>query len=253
MKITLDKLSAGYDGKRLFSDISAELQPGKPHFLAGPNGGGKSTLLKLMCNYLPPVSGTVLLDDKPIGKYSFAERARRLGVVWQSVRPGLDFSVLDMAAVIASARFPRLGKLPAGDKELIYSSLERFGLLDKAQHRFSTLSGGEAQRLLLAGMMVLAPDVMLLDEPTSALDPAWRNRVFEFLEEYACNHTVLIVTHDLELIGRAGGTLWLLDRAGNFISGRADALLNSETLSRVYACNASVIKAPGRPTRIYFD
>ena len=98
MKITLDKLSAGYDGKRLFSDISAELQPGKPHFLAGPNGGGKSTLLKLMCNYLQPVSGTVLLDDKPIGKYSFAERARRLGVVWQSVRPGLDFSVLDMAA-----------------------------------------------------------------------------------------------------------------------------------------------------------
>ncbi len=240
MKITLEDLSFGYDGKLLFSGISAELFPGKLHTLAGPNGCGKSTLLKLMCNYLSPLAGRVLLDDKPIGEYSFAERSRRVGVVWQAVTPGLDFSVETMVEIIASARFPRLGKLSKVDKERIEQNLEKFGLLEKSRQLFSTLSGGEKQLLMLAAAATLEPDVLLLDEPTSALDPAKCNLVTGFLQEYAKTHTVWAITHDLTLPCKAEGELWLLDKEGNFYSGKTENMLNSELLSKVYNTQASV-------------
>ena len=252
MKITLDSLAFGYNGNLLFSDISAELSPGKLHTLAGPNGCGQSTLLKLMCSYLEPVSGRVLLDDKPIGKYSFAERSRRLGVVWQSVDPGLDFSVETMVEILASARFPRLGKLSAENKKLIHENLERFGLLDRSRQLFSTLSGGEKQLLLLAAAATLEPDVLLLDEPTSALDPAKSHLAIDFLNGYAREHTVLAITHDMTLPCEAGGQLWLLDKSGNFSSGNTGEMLTSEHLSRIYETPVSVESDSKGRKRVFF-
>ena len=252
MKLTLDKLSFGYNGKMLFSDISAELSPGKLHTLAGPNGCGKSTLLKLMCNYLAPLSGRVFLDDKAIEKYSFAERSRRLGVVWQTLTPGLDFSVETMVEIIASARFPRLGKLSKSDKECIEENLEKFGLLAKSRQLFSTLSGGEKQLLMLAAAATLEPDILMLDEPTSALDPAKSNLAIKFLNEYAQKHTVLAITHDLTLPCEAGGKLWLLDKAGNFSSGNTEDMLTSEQLSKVYNTPATVETNSKGQKRVFF-
>ena len=252
MKITLDNISFGYNGKMLFSAISAELAPGKLHTLAGPNGCGKSTLLKIMCNYLTPLSGKVLLDGKSIEKYPFANRARHLGVVWQSVNPGLDFSVETMVEILASARFPRLGKLPASDRERIEQYLEKFGLSDKSRQLFSTLSGGEKQLLMLAAAATLAPDILLLDEPTSALDPAKCNMVTDFLLEYAKDHTVLAITHDLALPCKAAGELWLLDKAGNFYAGSTETMLNGELLSKVYNTPVSVETNKNGQKRVFF-
>lgn len=252
MNLTLENIAFGYGKKQLFTDISATLTPGRIHSLAGPNGCGKSTLLKIMCNYLTPLTGSVKLGGKAISEYSSAERSRRIGVVWQSLNPGLDFSVQDMVQIIASSRFPRLGALSESDKQLIYKNLERFGLPDKHQQLFSTLSGGEKQQLMLAAAATLEPDVLLLDEPASALDPANRRLACDFLEEYACDHTVLAITHDLTLPCRSGGVLFLMDKAGNFHAGEAGKLLNSDLLSQVYNTPTAVENSNGK-IRVFFD
>ena len=116
--------------------------------------------------------------------------------------------------MLAAARFPRWGKLQSGERSRIAEALQLFGLSDSADQSIQQLSGGELQRAMLAGAWALQPDVMLLDEPTSALDPAWRNQAVKNLEDYAREHIVLVVTHDMELVGRAGNSLWMLDGQG---------------------------------------
>ena len=108
MKMRINDLTFGYGAKPLFSGITTALEPGRLYTLAGPNGCGKSTLLKLLCNYLAPQQGEVWLDDKPIAQYSHLERARKVGVVWQSTVPGLDFTAQEVVEITASARFDRL-------------------------------------------------------------------------------------------------------------------------------------------------
>lgn len=253
MNLQMDDLSFAYGKRVLFSNISGTLQPGSVHFLAGPNGSGKSTLLKLLCGCLQPKNGMVKLDDTEIRKFSNLVRARKLGVVWQSIAGELDFSVREVVTVLAGARFPRLGKLARADELRIDEMLEKFGLEKLSQQPFNTLSGGERQRTALAGAWTLDPEILLLDEPTSALDPAWRNKVMTLLEEYASTHTVLMITHDLELLSRANGQVWLLDNAGNFYCGNHSSMLIVERLSQIYNTPAQIeISADGK-RRIYFD
>lgn len=251
MNITLENISFAYSKTPLFENISAQLAPGKVHFLAGPNGCGKSTLLKIMAGFLAPLSGTVKLDERPLDSYSDGERARIMGVMWQDLPTSLDFTVRETVEIFASARFKRLQKLSAEEQSSIDQALLDVGLFDLALRRINTLSGGERQRMMLAGVMALAPEVMLLDEPTCALDPAHRNMVFALLKEYAKKHTVLVITHDLELLARAEDQVWLLDSEKNFQSGRADMILTESVLSKVYNAPAKVIWQDTR--RIYFD
>ena len=115
------------------------------------------------------------------------------------------------------------------------------------------LSGGEKQQLMLAAAATLEPDILLLDEPASALDPANRNLAWDFLEEYSRTHTVLAITHDLTMPCRSGGMLLLLDKAGNFYSGEAEKLLNSELLSQVYNTLTTVETTASGKKRVFFD
>lgn len=253
MNLQVDNLSFSYGKSALLSTVSGSLQPGNVHFLAGPNGSGKSTLLKLLCGCLQPQSGTVKLDGTEIRKIRNIVRARKLGVVWQSIGGELDFSVREVVAVLAGARFPRLGRLARADELRITEMLEKFGLEKLSRQPFNTLSGGERQRVALAGAWTLEPEILLLDEPTSALDPAWRNKVMTLLEEYAASHTVLMITHDLELLSRACGQVWMLDNAGNFYRGDHSSMLTSERLSQIYNTPAQIEISADSRRRIYFD
>ena len=247
MKMRINDLTFGYGAKPLFSGITTALEPGRLYTLAGPNGCGKSTLLKLLCNYLAPQQGEVWLDDKPIAQYSHLERARKVGVVWQSTVPGLDFAAQEVVEITASARFDR------ADKDSIYNALAHFNLQEKRQQSFATLSGGEKQQVMLAGAMALTPEVLLLDEPTSALDPANCRMVADFITQYAQEHIVLVITHDLYIPCHGGGDLWLLDKNGNFYSGSCEKMLNSELLSKVYNTPATVECSSNGRKRVFFD
>ena len=117
---------------------------------------------------------------------------------------------------------------------------------------FNSLSGGKRRRKILEEALLSRPDLLLLDEPASALDPANRRLAYDFLEEYACDHTVLAITHDLTLPCRGGGVLFLMDKAGNFHAGEAGKLLNSDLLSQVYNTPTAVENSNGK-IRVFFD
>lgn len=253
MILSLENLTFAYGKRVLFANLNATLAPGRIHYLAGPNGAGKSTLLKLLCGYLTAQSGQVKLDGSALQKLKSSFRARHLGVVWQNSAPALDFSVREAVEIAASARFPRWGVMSSSDHQMIDNALAMFGLQHLSDQLLHTLSGGERQKTALAGIFALEPDIMLLDEPTSALDPAARNLVIEKLENYAQNHTVLVITHDLELLGRATGAVWMLDKAGNFFSGQANETVTEKILSQVYDTTAVLETASNGRKRIFFD
>lgn len=253
MKLTIENISYSFGKREILKNISFELHPGNIHFLAGPNGAGKSTLLKILCGYYQPRSGRVMLNERNLQHISGAERAALMGVLWQNVAPALDFTVQEMTALVSSGKFSYWQDMQPYQAEKIDMELQKFELYDLAEQTFNTLSGGEQQRVLLAGLSLLAPQIMLLDEPTSDLDVFYRKLVMRHLHKHAKNNIVLVITHDFELLARAVGTVSLLADNGNFYSGNASEILTGEILSKVYRTPANVIRDDNGIRRIFFD
>lgn len=183
MPVTLSGVGHTWNDRNpLFSDLSWTLRRGVVTALVGPSGSGKSTLLALMAGMLEPVYGT-------------ADRTPGLRSVWVFQNPhgvarrtALDHVVLPFLAHGASR-----AEAISGAMTLLHS----FGIADRASHRFSELSGGEAQRLMLARGIAAKPDVMLVDEPTAQLDRATADEVNLSIGELAARGTAVVVaTHD---------------------------------------------------------
>src|SRR5262245_51773420 len=169
-------LSYGYasgrgDG-RTFSlrEVSVDVPRGSLTGLLGPNGCGKTTLLRLLAGMLTPSHGTVDLNGRPLTSLSRREIARRVAVVPQETHPAFDYTVLEM---VLMGRHPHLGALqlegPA-DLAIAVAALGATGTEHLAARAYMTLSGGEKQRVIIASALTQASDVLLLDEPTASLD-----------------------------------------------------------------------------------
>src|SRR5512138_3008589 len=170
------ELSYGYRGRRddrgRFSlhDVTVHVGPGSLTGLLGPNGCGKTTLLKLLSGVLTPHHGTVTLDGTPLSRLSRREIARHIAVVPQETHPAFDYTVMEM---VLMGRHPHLGAMqlegPA-DLSLARDALAATGTAHLADRAYMTLSGGEKQRVIIASALTQASEVLLLDEPTASLD-----------------------------------------------------------------------------------
>lgn len=198
--IELENVAYSYGGGELLSDISLKLAPGSFHFLTGPSGAGKTTLMKLCYGALLPTAGHVRLfgdDVRSLGRDDIALVRRRVGVVHQDVQ-FLDH--LDVAENIAlpltvSGRHAEAGGSDLGEL------MTWVGLTNRADALPPELSGGERQRAALARAVIMSPDVVLADEPTGNIDWEMSQRLLTLLIELnKMGKTVLIATHDLSLI-----------------------------------------------------
>ena len=201
--IELDKVSYGYGGTRLLSEISLKLSPGSFHFLTGPSGAGKTTLLKLCYLELAANKGRVVAfgrDASEFGRDGVAQLRRRVGVVHQDCR-FLDHLTLaeNVSLPLTTAAKP----LEQHGDEL-HELLSWVGLQDRQDALPPELSGGERQRAALARALILSPDVILADEPTGNVDWDMSLRLLTLLVELnRMGKAVLIATHDLNLIRQA--------------------------------------------------
>lgn len=240
-------------GKRpLLRDLSFHAGPGSLVMLAGPNGVGKSSLLRVLAGLTTPAEGSFCAADKTlagsagtsVSALSARERARRIALVSQKAESHIPLDVLHIV---------RLGRAPwqglfgrdAGDDRLALKALEQTGLSHLANAPFSSLSGGEQQRVMLARALCQSPELLLLDEPTSALDPAWQLGVMELLRG-ACRNglTVIMATHDLGLAARWGDAILLLHKGGCAGWGSPETVLTPATLQQVYGCEFHVDQQP---------
>jgi len=169
--------------------------------LLGPNGCGKTTLLKLMAGVLRPESGTVTLEGRVLADMPRRTAARHLAVVPQDTHPAFDYTSLE---IVLMGRHPHLRPTQLegpGDLAIAYESLEATGTLHLATRPFTSLSGGERQRVVIASALAQQPDILLLDEPTASLDPERRMdlaRTVRTLVEGG--RTVLAATHDADFV-----------------------------------------------------
>ncbi|WP_035104718.1 metal ABC transporter ATP-binding protein [Desulfohalovibrio reitneri] len=192
MSIDVDHLSFSYDGRPVLRDVSLHLGEGEYLAVLGPNGGGKTTLLKLLVGLLRPDEGEIRLFGKPPGKV-----LDRVGYVPQHGEGNRAFPVRALDVALMGLHLHRPGK---GDRERAMEALKRVEMADRAERLFADLSGGEAQRVLIARALASRPDLLLLDEPTSSIDPHGRFCFYEFLAGLARDTTVVVVSHDLSIM-----------------------------------------------------
>lgn len=187
-------------GPEVLRDINFHLLPGSFHFLTGPSGAGKTSLLRLLFMSLKPSRGTIRLFGQNCAALSRADGAdlrRRIGVVFQ------DFRLLDHMTVWENVALPLrvFGKSEASYRDDVTDLLKWVGLGDRMTANPRILSGGEKQRVAIARAVIGKPELLLADEPTGNVDPAMANRLLRlFIELNRLGTSVVIATHDFQLM-----------------------------------------------------
>jgi iron complex transport system ATP-binding protein len=222
--------------------VSVSIPKGGLVGILGPNGSGKTTLLRLLSGTRRPTSGRVLLEDRPLDRYSRRDVARRIAVVPQETELAFEYSVLEM---VLMGRHPHLGLFEVegpADLAIAREMLRVTGTAALEQRRFSTLSGGEKQRVVIAAALTQASDVLLLDEPTASLDLAYQLEVASLLTELNRTRgvTIAVSTHDLNLAAAICQQLVLLKAGQVLAHGRTAEVLTPANVRALYDVDADV-------------
>jgi ABC-type Mn2+/Zn2+ transport system ATPase subunit len=224
-------LAAGYGGAPAIEDVTFEVEAGRRVALLGPNGGGKTTLLRVLLGELRPLRGTV-------------EIRGRAATVPQTERSRLDFpvSAFEVALMGALPRLPWWRRPGHEDREAARAALERVGVADRANETFGDLSGGQRQRVLIARGLVQDAQLLLLDEPFSGLDVPAARSLESLIDELAEEgRGIVIATHDLAQARLWDAVLCLNKRQIAF--GPPDDVLDRHVLEETYA--GAIVEIPG--------
>lgn len=192
-------VSFGYDGAPVLEDVNLEVQARAFASVVGPNGGGKSTLMKLLLGLLTPRRGTV----EVLGSAPEASRSR-VGYLPQhaDLDPRFPVTVLDVALTGCLRGHRPLGPFRRPERDKALESLAAVGVDDLARRPFGELSGGQRQRVLIARALAAEPELLLLDEPAANLDPAVQDELYDLLANLTDEMTVLVVSHDVGFVSR---------------------------------------------------
>ena len=191
------QIESTLNGNHILKGVSLQAGDRELVGVIGPNGSGKSTLLKCIYRVLQPTGGAVYLDGKPLSAHTFRESARKVAVVAQHNYYNFDFSVRDVVLMGRSPHKRALERDNAGDFRIVEEALEKVGMLGFANRSFSTLSGGEQQRVILARALAQQTPCLILDEPTNHLDIKYQLQLMDLVR--GLDRTVIAAVHDLNI------------------------------------------------------
>jgi iron complex transport system ATP-binding protein len=228
------------------SDVSLHVERGSFTGLLGPNGCGKTTLLKLLAGIVAPAQGRVLLGDRALSTIGRRTVARTIAVVPQETHPAFDYTSIEM---VLMGRHPHLGTFQVEgphDIELAYDALDATGTAHLAERNYMTLSGGEKQRVIIASALAQQPQILLLDEPTASLDLGYQLEIQTLLTRL--NHergvTMVLATHDLNLAAAVCNRLVMMRDGSVLAQGPTRDVLTPVHIRQLYGVHAEVRRHP---------
>ncbi len=239
--VELHHLSIGYRVKNTWrvvaEDINASLEEGRMTCLIGPNGVGKSTLLRTLSAFQPKIGGEILLQGKDLSLYSEKELARLIGVVLTEKPDVQNMSVREIVGLGRSPYTGFWGTLNDDDWRAVDQALQQVGITDLARRMIQTLSDGERQKVMIAKALAQQTPVIYLDEPTAFLDYPSKVEMMRLLRHlsHTAGKTVFLSTHDLELALQIADTVWLLTADNQLHVGTPRELAANGMLGRFVA------------------
>lgn len=249
-ELRAEKVTVGYGGAPVLQDLDFTVPAGRFTAVIGPNGCGKSTLVKTLARTLKPESGRVLLDDRALSQWRSKEIARRVALLPQHpVTP----DGVTVRSLVARGRHPYhapLRQWAPGDDDAVEAALTATGVGELRDDSVLGLSGGQRQRVWIA--MVLAQDtsVVLLDEPTSFLDVAHQIEVLHLCQDMVADgRTVVAVLHDLNQAARYADEVVVMDAGRILASGSAEQVVTTDLVRTVFGldCQIAVDPQSGTP------
>jgi len=229
--INLSNISTGYINgskrKAVTSGLNGNLYKGELTCLLGPNGMGKSTLLRTLSAFQPSLKGQISVDGRCLGEYSTGELARTISVVLTE-RPAIpNISVEEFVALGRSPYTGFFGKLTDSDSKIVKKSIEQVGVTNLKDRQWLSLSDGEKQKVMIAKSLAQETPVIFLDEPTAFLDLPSKVEIMHLLHRLARenNKLILLSTHDMELALQMADRLWVLAGTDTLWTGSPEDLL----------------------------
>jgi len=244
--LKIEHLTVSYNTRRVLNDVSLNVQSGEIMALIGPNGAGKSTLIRAASGVIPIVSGRVRTNGDDFHALKPIQRAKYLAVVPQAVSLPPAFTVWETVLMGRTPYLGFIGQTSSADEETARNALKRVHALDLAERRVGELSGGEAQRVLLARALCQSTPILLLDEPTAHLDLQYQVSLLELVRDLAHHDdlAVLIALHDLNLAARYADQIALIVGGAIKATGRPRDVLTPELISEAYCLPVQVVRHP---------
>ena len=242
MKITTEQLQATLGGSHILKGVSIEVSDKDFVGIIGPNGSGKSTLLKSIYRVLTPQSGTVFLDGNALNSYKPKESARKMAVVAQHNYSNFEFSVQDVVLMGRAPHKKAMERDNADDYRIVREALEKVNMGGFAQRSFSTLSGGEQQRVILARALAQQTQCLILDEPTNHLDIKYQLQLMDIVRSLRL--TVVSAIHDLNIAAMYCNKLFVLQNGRIIAFGPPKQVLTREFIRQVYEVEAKLYTDP---------
>ena len=211
MRITTEQLKAVLGSNEILKGIDFQAQDNEFVGIIGPNGSGKSTLLRCLYRVLEPTQGAVYLDGKALSSYRYQESAKRISVVAQHNYYNFDFTVREVVMMGRAPHKKALDRDNADDYRIVRESLRKVGMQDFEDRSFSTLSGGEQQRIILARALAQQTPCLILDEPTRGIDIGAKAEIQQVVLDLASQGMgVVFISSELEEVVRLSDDIEVL-------------------------------------------
>lgn len=228
-------LTIGYSDRVVGRGLDVTVTQGEVPALLGPNGGGKTTLLKTLLGLIKPLAGEAQINGQSLAAYSIRERARRIAYVPQLHAPTFAFTVEAVVLMGRTAHGTLFSRPSAHDREVARRSLVRFGIEHLGEQPYTMICGGERQLVLLARALAQEPQFIVLDEPTASLDFGNQGKVMREMRTLAAaGHGVLFTTHDPNHALRAADRAYLLRDGERIAEGPVREVLTRAQLEALY-------------------
>jgi zinc transport system ATP-binding protein len=234
--IELKNVSFSYDGLSVLEDVNLTVEKHDFLSIVGPNGGGKTTLLKLVLGLLKPASGTVrVFGQNPVKARS------RIGYMpqYSSLDPLFPVTVMDVVLMGRLGNGKLLGAYKGMDKKAAEEALQELEIYEIKNRPFSALSGGQRQRVLLARALVSNPELLLLDEPTANIDAVVENELFDLLNQLNEKITIALVTHDLGFVSSYVKRVACVSRR---VVVHPTSEITGEMINEIYGCDVQMVR-----------